>query len=56
MSFGIDVYKEGLNEPLKSFTSLQEEGSVSLQSIEKGNYYLNILEDNTDQWSITIET
>ena len=54
--FEIDVFEEGKNEPLKSFTDLQVEGSVLLPRIEKGNYCLNISEENVDQWSVTVET
>ena len=54
--FEIDVFKEGQNEPFTSYSDLNDQGSVLLQSIEKGNYYLNISEENVDQWSITVET
>jgi len=54
--FGISVYKEGQSEALEAFTNLQDEGTVFLQNIEKGNYYLDISEDKVDQWSITVET
>lgn len=54
--FSIDVYKEGQSEPLKSFTNLQDQGTVLIQNVEKGNYYLDISENNADQWSITVET
>ena len=54
--FCIDVYKEGQSEPLDSFTNLQDQGTVFLQSIEKGNYYLDISEEKVDQWSVTVET
>ena len=54
--FSIDVYKEGQSEPLDEFTNLQDQGTVFLQNIEKGNYYLDISEDKVDQWSITVET
>jgi hypothetical protein len=54
--FSIHVYKEGESEPLEAFTNLQDEGTVFLQNIEKGNYYLDISADKVDQWSITVET
>jgi len=54
--FSISVYKEGQSEALEAFTNLQDEGTVFLQNIEKGNYYLDISEDKVDQWSITVET
>jgi len=54
--FSIYVYKEGQSEPLDEFTNLQDEGTVFLQNIENGNYYLDISEDKVDQWSITVET
>jgi len=54
--FSIYVYKEGQSEPLDEFTNLQDQGTVFLQNIEKGNYYLDISEDKVDQWSITVET
>jgi hypothetical protein len=54
--FSIYVYKEGQSEPLEAFTNLQDEGTVFLQNIEKGNYYLDISGDKVDQWSITVET
>ena len=56
ISFSVVVYKEGQSEPLESFTNLQDQGTVILQNIEKGNYYLDISENNADQWSITVET
>lgn len=56
ISFAVAVYKEGQSEPLDSFMNLQDQGTVFLQSVEKGNYYLDISEDNADQWSITVET
>jgi hypothetical protein len=56
ISFSIAVYKEGQSEPLAAFTNLQDQGTVFLQSIEKGNYYLDVSENNADQWSITVET
>jgi len=54
--FAISIYKEGQSEPLEAFTNLQDEGTVFLQNIENGNYYLDISEDKVDQWSITVET
>lgn len=54
--FSIYVYKEGQSEPLEAFTNLQDEGTVFLQNIEKGNYYLDVSADKVDQWSITVET
>lgn len=54
--FSIYVYKEGQSEPLEAFTGLQAEGTVFLQNIEKGNYYLDISADKVDQWSVTVET
>jgi hypothetical protein len=54
--FTIDVYEEGHSEPLGSFTYLQDQGTVFLQNVEKGNYYLDISENNVDQWSVTVET
>ena len=56
ISFEIEVFKKGQNQPIDSFAGLNDQGSVLLQSIEKGNYYLNISEENADQWSITVET
>jgi hypothetical protein len=56
ISFSVAVYKEGQSEPLESFTNLQDQGTVLLQNIEKGNYYLDVSENNADQWSITVET
>jgi hypothetical protein len=54
--FSVRVYKEGQSEPLEAFIHLENEGTVFLQNIEKGNYYLDISSDNADQWSITVET
>jgi len=54
--FSIYVYTEGQSEPLEAFTNLQAEGTVFLQNIEKGNYYLDISADKVDQWSVTVET
>jgi hypothetical protein len=54
--FSVRVYTEGQSEPLEVFTNLENEGTVFLQNIEKGNYYLDISSDNADQWSITVET
>jgi len=54
--FSIYVYKEGQSEPLEAFTNLQDEGTVFLQNIEKGNYHLDVSADNADQWTITVET
>jgi hypothetical protein len=54
--FSIYVYAEGQSEPLEAFTNLQDEGTVFLQNLEKGNYYLDVSSDNADQWSITVET
>ena len=56
INFEIAVFKEGQYEPVKSFSELNDQGSVLLQSVEKSNYYLNISEKNVDQWSITVET
>ncbi|MGD9131790.1 MAG: hypothetical protein PVH73_09500 [Candidatus Bathyarchaeota archaeon] len=54
--FGISVYKEGQSEAYETFTNLEDQGTVFLQNLEKGNYYLDVSEDNADQWSITVET
>ena len=54
--FNMFLYTEGNSEPLESFTNLHEQGTVFIQNIEKGNYYLDISENNADQWSITVET
>ena len=54
--FGISVYKEGQSDVYETFTNLEDQGTVFLQNIEKGNYYLGVSEDNADQWSITVET
>jgi hypothetical protein len=54
--FSIYLYKEGQSEPFEAFTNLQDQGTVFLQNIEKGNYYLDTSEDKVDQWSITVET
>jgi len=56
ISFSVAVYNEGQSEPLESFMNLQDQGTLLLQNVEKGNYYLDISESNTDQWSITVET
>ena len=54
--FAISVYKEGQSEAYETFTNLEDQGTVFLQNLEKGNYYLDVSEDNADQWSITVET
>lgn len=54
--FGVSVYKEGQSEAYETFTNLEDQGTVFLQNLEKGNYYLDVTEDNADQWSITVET
>jgi hypothetical protein len=54
--FGISVYKQGQSEVYETFTNLEDQGTVFLQNLEKGNYYFNVYEDNADQWSITVET
>jgi hypothetical protein len=54
--FGISVYKEGQSEAYETFTNLEDQGTVFLQNLEKGNYYLDVSADNADQWSITVET
>ena len=54
--FCISVYKEGQNEAYETFTNLEDQGTVFLQNLEKGNYYLDVSEANADQWSITVET
>jgi hypothetical protein len=54
--FSMFLYTEGKSEPLESFTNLQEQGTVFIQNIEKGNYYLDVSENNADQWGITVET
>ena len=54
--FNMFLYTEGNSELLESFTNLQEQGTVFIQNIEKGNYYLDVSENNADQWSITVET
>ena len=56
ISFSVAIYTKGQSEPLESFTNLQDQGTVLLQNVEKGNYYLDISENNADQWSITLET
>jgi hypothetical protein len=54
--FGISVYKEGQSEACETFANLEDQGTVFLQNLEKGNYYLDVSEENADQWSITVET
>jgi predicted PurR-regulated permease PerM len=54
--FGISVYTEGQSEAYETFTNLDDQGTVFLQNLEKGNYYLDVSEDNADQWSIIVET
>jgi hypothetical protein len=54
--FGISVYREGQGEAYEVFADLEDQGTVFLQNLEKGNYYLDVSEENADQWSITVET
>jgi hypothetical protein len=56
ISFSVAVYKEGQSGSVESFTNLQNQGTLLLQCVEKDNYYLEISENNADQWSITVET
>ena len=56
LSLNIEIFKEGQTEPLDSLLDLDDQGSVLVSNIEKGNYYLTISGKNVDQWSITVET
>jgi hypothetical protein len=56
IDFSISVYKEGQSEAYEAFTNLDDQGTVFLQNLEKGNYCLDVSEDNADQWSVTVET
>jgi len=47
--FGIPVYKEGQSEVYETFPNLDDQGTVFLQNLKKGNYYLDVSEDNADQ-------
>ena len=56
LSFNIELFKEDETEPFNSLSDLDEQGSVLIPNIEKGNYYLTTSAENVDQWSITLET
>jgi len=53
--FSFYLYREGQTTWTSSLFNLQKEGTNYIHNIKSASYYLDILEANLDQWTVTIE-
>lgn len=56
MVLNFSICKEEQSEYVASFSNLETQGTTFLLNVEKTNYYLQILVENIDQWTLTVET